>query len=108
MSKQFEDIAVRYARLKSLLVGILVFFGAEVLDFTGPFEVFSVAAWVHRRNLSIELPFKVSLIGACRETITDAADRISSLVQFLDNHIVSAAPDKWHHPIPSFRLCDER
>jgi transcriptional regulator GlxA family with amidase domain len=70
MSEQSEDIAARYARLKSLHVGILVFPGAEVLDFAGPFEVFSVAARVYRRDLGIESPFEVSLIGACRETIT--------------------------------------
>lgn len=69
MSKQSEDIAARYARLKCLHVGILVFPGAEVLDFAGPFEVFSVAARVCGRDLGVEPPFKVSLIGACRETV---------------------------------------
>lgn len=69
MSKQFEDIAARYTRLKSLHVGILVFPGAEVLDFAGPFEVFSVASRVCQRDLGIEPPFKVSLIGARQEKI---------------------------------------
>ena len=35
------------SELKSLHVGILVFPGVEVLDFAGPFEVFSVAARGH-------------------------------------------------------------
>jgi transcriptional regulator GlxA family with amidase domain len=69
MEKPFEDIAARYARLKSLHVGILVFPGVEVLDFAGPFEVFSVASRVSRRDLGMEHPFRVSLIGANREHI---------------------------------------
>jgi transcriptional regulator GlxA family with amidase domain len=69
MSKQFEDIAVRHERLKSLQVGILVFPGVEVLDFAGPFEVFSVASRMARRDLGIEQPFKVALIGASGDNI---------------------------------------
>jgi transcriptional regulator GlxA family with amidase domain len=69
MGKQFEDIAARYARLKSLHVGILVFPGVEVLDFAGPFEVFSVASRVAKRDLGIEHLFRVSLIGAHQENI---------------------------------------
>jgi transcriptional regulator GlxA family with amidase domain len=69
MSKPFEDVAARHDRLKSLHVGILVFPGVEVLDFSGPFEVFSVASRVSKRDLDIEQPFKVSLIGASRDNI---------------------------------------
>lgn len=69
MSKEFEDIAARYQRLKSLHVGILVFPGVEVLDFAGPFEVFSVASRVSLRDLGIESPFRVSLIGIRQERI---------------------------------------
>ena len=69
MHKQFEDIAARHARLTRLHVGILVFPGVEVLDFAGPFEVFSVASRVSQRDLGIEQPFKVSLIGAGRASI---------------------------------------
>lgn len=72
MSKSFEDVASRHAchaRLKSLHVGILVFPGVEVLDFFVPFEVFSVAARVSKRDLGIEQQFKVSLIGASRDNI---------------------------------------
>ncbi|WGG50501.1 DJ-1/PfpI family protein [Rugamonas sp. DEMB1] len=69
MNHQFEDIAARQARLQILHVGILVFPGVEVLDFAGPFEVFSVAARVAKRELGLESAFKVSLIGAERDTI---------------------------------------
>jgi transcriptional regulator GlxA family with amidase domain len=69
MSNQCEGVTARYARLKRLHVGILVFPGVEVLDFAGPFEVFSVASRICRRDLGIEQPFKVSLIGAERDYI---------------------------------------
>ncbi|NRR33141.1 DJ-1/PfpI family protein [Oxalobacteraceae bacterium] len=69
MSIQLEDIATRHERLRSLHVGILVFPGVEVLDFAGPFEVFSVAARVAKRDLGIEQAFKVSLIGARHDII---------------------------------------
>lgn len=69
MSRQLEDIATRHDRLKSLHVAILVFPGVEVLDFAGPFEVFSVASRVSKRDLGVAQPFKVSLIGASGDTI---------------------------------------
>ncbi|MEO5932575.1 MAG: DJ-1/PfpI family protein [Duganella sp.] len=69
MDKQFEDVAARHDRLKTLHVGILVFPGVEVLDFAGPFEVFSVASRVSKRDLGVAQPFTVSLIGARRDTI---------------------------------------
>lgn len=69
MNNPREDVVTRYARLKSLHVGILVFPDVEVLDFAGPFEVFSVAARVCKRDLGIEQAFRVSLIGADREPI---------------------------------------
>jgi transcriptional regulator GlxA family with amidase domain len=69
MSKQFEDIVVRHARLKNLHVGILVFPGVEVLDFAGPYEVFSVASRVWARDVGTGQPFAVSLIGANRDII---------------------------------------
>jgi transcriptional regulator GlxA family with amidase domain len=69
MGNQFEDIEARYARLKRLHVGILVFPGVEVLDFAGPFEVFSVASRVCKRDLGVEHLFRVSLIGMNRDNI---------------------------------------
>lgn len=69
MDRQFEDVAARHDRLKTLHVGILVFPGVEVLDFAGPFEVFSVASRISKRDLGVAQPFTVSLIGARRDTI---------------------------------------
>ncbi len=53
----------RLDRQTTLHVAILVFPGVEVLDFAGPFEVFSVAARVTQRDTG-RLPFKVSIVGA--------------------------------------------
>jgi len=66
-----EDVATRYDRLKTLHVGILAFPEVEVLDFAGPFEVFSVASRVALRDPACQAPpFKVSLIGATGSTVT--------------------------------------
>jgi transcriptional regulator GlxA family with amidase domain len=52
-------------------VGILVFPGAEVLDFAGPFEVFSVATRVWRRDRDPSgTPFEVFLVAATRNVVT--------------------------------------
>jgi transcriptional regulator GlxA family with amidase domain len=59
-----EDITARFARVKTLQVGILVFPDVEVLDFAGPFEVFSVASRIAGQIIGIEAPFAVSLVGA--------------------------------------------
>lgn len=65
MPTQTEDIVARRQRLKTLHVGILVFPDVEVLDFAGPFEVFSVASRIAvRRPQFLEPPFRVSIIGA--------------------------------------------
>jgi transcriptional regulator GlxA family with amidase domain len=65
-----EDIAARRERLQTLHVGILVFPDVEVLDFAGPFEVFSVASRVAVRRPEFPVaPFKVSIIGAERAMI---------------------------------------
>jgi transcriptional regulator GlxA family with amidase domain len=46
-----------------LSVGILVFDDVEVLDFSGPFEVFSTAARVHARMANAPPPFRCFLIS---------------------------------------------
>lgn len=46
-----------------LSVGILVFDDVEVLDFSGPFEVFSTAARVHARMANAPPPFRCFLIA---------------------------------------------
>lgn len=70
MSDRTEDVVARRQRLKTLHVGILVFPDVEVLDFAGPFEVFSVASRIAvRRPEFPEPPFKVSIIGAERALV---------------------------------------
>lgn len=59
-----DTIQARFARVKTLQIGILVFPDVEVLDFSGPFEVFSVASRIAGRVIGVESPFAVSLIGA--------------------------------------------
>ncbi len=53
-----------FARPHPLQVGILVFPEVEVLDFAGPFEVFSVASRIALREIGVPTPFTVTLIGA--------------------------------------------
>jgi len=49
---------------KKRVVGILIFKNAEVLDFAGPFEVFSVASQIHNYEL-----FDVKVIAKTKEPI---------------------------------------
>ena len=50
-------------------VGILVFHNVEVLDFCGPFEVFSVARLDEARRREEPSPFEVVLIAASLEMV---------------------------------------
>ncbi len=59
-----EDITQRFARLRTLKVGILVFPEVEVLDFAGPFEVFSVASRIAESISGDKAPFTVSVVGS--------------------------------------------
>ena len=53
-----------------LSVGIYVFDEVEVLDFAGPFEVFSTASRVARRlEASATVPFAVTLVADTRRTV---------------------------------------
>jgi len=54
-------------------VGILVFNDVEVLDFCGPFEVFSVARKNFDTGLEAPGPFKVSLVAETKQLITSRA-----------------------------------
>lgn len=56
-------------RALPLQVGILIFPNVEVLDFAGPFEVFSVASRISERKSGIASPFAVSLIAATTATV---------------------------------------
>ena len=56
---------------RSIEVGILLFPEVEVLDFAGPFEVFSVASRVARRDGGLEVaPFRVSTVAAAPGVVT--------------------------------------
>ena len=57
-----DTIATRYTERQHLHIGILLFPEVEVLDFAGPFEVFSVASRIAAKVLG-KAPFTVSLIG---------------------------------------------
>lgn len=56
--------------MKRTRVGILVFPNVEVLDFCGPFEVFSVARLDEARRREDPSPFEVVLVAEQREPIT--------------------------------------
>lgn len=64
MTTSTQDITTRLDRQHTLQVAILVFPGVEVLDFAGPFEVFSVASRVAARDAGYPLAFKVALVAA--------------------------------------------
>jgi transcriptional regulator GlxA family with amidase domain len=55
--------------MKRHRVGILIFPDVEVLDFTGPFEVFSVTRLNEERRREEPSPFKVELIAEVLEAI---------------------------------------
>jgi transcriptional regulator GlxA family with amidase domain len=58
-----KDALANLARQRPLEVGILLFPNVEVLDFAGPFEVFSVAARLAAGDLGHAL-FRISTIAA--------------------------------------------
>jgi putative intracellular protease/amidase len=51
-------------------VGIVVFENVEVLDFCGPFEVFSTTRLNEQTRRTETSPFEVLLVAASRDTIT--------------------------------------
>jgi transcriptional regulator GlxA family with amidase domain len=55
--------------MKRRLVGILIFPDVEVLDFTGPFEVFSVTRIKEERRREEPSPFEVKLVAERSELI---------------------------------------
>ncbi len=58
--------------MKRKCVGIVVFPDVEVLDFCGPYEVFSVTRLVEERRGQDPSPFEVILVAQRNETITAA------------------------------------
>jgi transcriptional regulator GlxA family with amidase domain len=59
--------------MKRTRVGILIFQDVEVLDFAGPFEVFSVTRLNEHRRRQEQSPFEVILIAESREPIIASA-----------------------------------
>jgi len=59
--------------MKRSRVGILIFQDVEVLDFAGPFEVFSVTRLNEHRRREEQSPFEVILIAESREPIIASA-----------------------------------
>src|SRR5664279_1214308 len=55
--------------MERITVGIVVFENVEVLDFCGPFEVFSVTRLDEARRREDPSPFEVVLIAETLETI---------------------------------------
>ena len=68
-------------------VGILVFDSAEVLDFTGPYEVFTTASRVHRR-IAPTTPeiFRVCTIGATGASVRARAGLLVQPDFTFDDH----------------------
>ncbi|MCG5514554.1 MULTISPECIES: DJ-1/PfpI family protein [unclassified Ectothiorhodospira] len=56
----------------STLVGILVYDQVEVLDFAGPFEVFSTTRLDEARRAETDSPFDIRLIAEHKQVITTA------------------------------------
>src|SRR5690349_14840636 len=64
-------------RMKKLNTGILLFDGVEVLDFAGPFEVFSrtrLVPGVESRRSDASAPFRVFTVAKKGEPITATGD----------------------------------
>ncbi len=65
MAEQGGDLSGILDLGRSIRVGILLFPDVEVLDFAGPFEVFSVASRVAKRDLGRTVPaFEVATVAA--------------------------------------------
>jgi len=68
-------------------VGILIFPDVEVLDFCGPFEVFSVARLNEERRREEQGPFQVLLIAETMETVVATGG-----LRVHPDHTLDAAP----------------
>ena len=73
--------------MKRTRVGILIFPGVEVLDFCGPFEVFSVARMDEARRAEDPSPFEVLLVS-------ESADPVSAMggMRVLPDHTLTSCP----------------
>jgi transcriptional regulator GlxA family with amidase domain len=68
-------------------VGILIFPNVEVLDFCGPFEVFSVTRLNEERRREEPSPFEVILIAEAKDTVTATGG-----MRVLPDFSIDAAP----------------
>ena len=73
--------------MKRTRVGILIFPGVEVLDFCGPFEVFSVARMDEARRAEDPSPFEVLLVS-------ESLDPVSAMggMRVLPDHTLTSCP----------------
>src|SRR4051794_18628123 len=69
-------------------VGILVFDDVEILDFSGPYEVFSTASRVHARDSETKLLFRCFLIGTSMRPV-----RTRGGMKVLPDHVLPPASD---------------
>lgn len=86
-----EDIKIRFERQQVLEIGILVFPEVEVLDFAGPFEVFSVASRIAHSVIGVAAPFRVSIVGASGASV-------------MARHGLGVCPHVGFHDAPQFDL----
>jgi transcriptional regulator GlxA family with amidase domain len=71
MTQAHADQLAQQVQQRPLRVRILIFPEVEILDFAGPYEVFSVASRVARRGGLLEHPaFLVETVAARRELVT--------------------------------------
>lgn len=71
----------------TLTVGIYLFPDVEVLDFAGPYEVFTTASRVAlRRTPGREAPFRVITVAAAREPVRARAGLVAMPDHALDDH----------------------
>ena len=73
-----------------LTVGILIFEAVEVLDFAGPFEVFSrtrLTPGAESRRSEIDAPFEVFTVGPTREPVTATGG-----LKVVPSHALADAP----------------
>jgi len=68
-------------------VGILIFPNVEVLDFCGPFEVFSVARLNEERRREEPSPFEVILVAEKKEVITATGG-----LRVMPDHTLASCP----------------
>ena len=73
--------------MKRTRVGILIFPGVEVLDFCGPFEVFSVARIDEARRGDDPSPFEVLLVAASADPVTAMGG-----MRVLPDHTLDSCP----------------